>query len=98
MAQSGTKKLSESGVRNDIGVGNNEKISGLNKYQFAEKEKSEVTPIAKREESEEENKSNDETESKDSQISGHSDLKLSQKQFLLTLSPILLSIIQIILS
>ncbi len=57
-AQSGTESLSESSVRNDVGVGNNEKISGLNKYLFTEKDKSEVTPIAKREGSEEENKPN----------------------------------------
>lgn len=96
-AQSVTESLSESGVRNDAGVGNNEKISGLNKYKFTEKDKSEVTPITKREGSEEENEPNDETKSV-FKISGHSDLKSSQKIFLLILSPILLSIIQIIFS
>jgi hypothetical protein len=98
VAQSGTESLSESGVRNDVGVGNNEKVSGLNKYKFTEKDKSQVTLIAKRERSEEENKPNDETKSRDSQISGHLDLKSSQKIFLFILSPILLSIIQIIFS
>ncbi len=56
--------MSKCGIRNDVGVGNNEKISELNKYKFTEKDKSELTPIAKREESEEENKSNDETKSR----------------------------------
>ncbi len=96
--QSRTENLSKCGIRNDVGVGNKEKISELNKYKFTEKDKSELTPIAKREESEEENKSNDETKSRDSQISGHSDMKSSQKIFLLILSSILLSIIQIIFS
>jgi hypothetical protein len=90
-AQSGTESLPESSVRNDVGIGNNEKISGLNKYLFTEKDKSEVTPIAKREGSEEENKPNAQTKSKDSEISGHLHLKSSQKIILFILSPIILS-------